>query len=375
MFDYTTKNVGDIQRATTDLAAKEAAKAKFAGEELNRQAIDRNHQEDLRQQALGEVTAEGDRLRKDILDSKIDPHRLWNSKGGGEQAMSLVGILLSGIGSGLTKQPNLALEVINKAIERDINAQTADLGKKENALASLHQKYGNLQMAQQALRISQGEVYKMKLDAGLAQLGEGAEKAKGALMAAQAGTALAQMKDQFAQQLGMMRYQLSMVQSMTGGGGQGYSYGAGNSPVPKKWGPEGSMEAAREAQGQTFHLPNGEKALASSPKAAEDAKPIMRAAGAFQEVLGRLRSGSLGPVEVARETDAARAELAILIGNGQATGETQEQAKNIVGGWGARVTPGVDPYSAAERLAHDRVAATVRAATGDKYTGIREKGK
>jgi hypothetical protein len=373
MFDYTTKNVGDIQRATTDLAAKEAAKAKFAGEELNRQAIDRNHQEDLRQQALGEVTAESDRLRKDILDSKIDPHRLWNSKGGGEQAMSLVGILLSGIGSGLTKQPNLALEVINKAIERDINAQTADLGKKENALASLHQKYGNLQMAQQALRISQGEVYKMKLDAGLAQLGEGAEKAKGALMAAQAGTALAQMKDQFAQQLGMMRYQMSLMGGMSQGE---YGHGSGkNATVPSKFGYEGAAEAKNANQGKTYYLSDGTPMLATDPERAKAAADQIGALQAAKDLMGRLGEGKYGPLETARATDAARLELARVLGKGQISEGVLSDADNIIGGWKARWAPGVDPYSVANDVLRDRLDAVVQTASGVKVPHVRVKGK
>jgi hypothetical protein len=360
------RQVGAERSALAGLAQAESEKAAAVSDKMLDQARMLTERQNSDAEALAEINTQADKLRQDIMDHKIDPQRLWNERSGAQQAGSLIGILLSGVGSGLTGQPNLALQVMDKMIERDINAQTANLGKKENALSHLMQKYGNVQHAQQALRISMAEVAKLNLDAAVAKMDAGVAQQRGMVLSAEAGRTLAGMKTDFAQKIGFFNFTLRMMDQV-GGGAKDVSYGAGNQPVPEAMTPEGMLKAKRQAQLQTFHLPNGQAALATSPAAAEDAKPIVRAATAFQEVLARLRSGKLGPVEMSRATSAAQAELAILIGNGKATSETQDQAAAIVGGWKSRWAEGagVDPYSEAERLAHDRVNATVRAATGD----------
>lgn len=373
MFENTRANVGQQQRALGELGDAEAAKARYAAEELQRQVDEKTAQETERQKALAEVQSEGDRLRQDILESKIDPRRLWNSRTDGEKAMSLIGIVLSGIGSGLTGQPNLALQVIDKAIDRDINAQTAELGKKENALSSLMQKYGNLMQAQQALRLYQGEVYKTRLESGLAAMDEGVQKQKARLMVAQAGQTLAQMQDQFAQQIGMMRWQMSMVQGQTGGAQQ-FGYGSEkNRTPPEEIGVGGILKANAKDAEKKYYLPDGTPMLAVDPERAKVAAKAMGNVGAAQAVLARLAAGGYGPVETSRAIDTARLELARLIGVGQISEQVLKDAENIIGGWKARLAPGVDPYSVAQEVLHDRLQAAVTEASGVKVPVIRKE--
>jgi hypothetical protein len=58
------------------------------------------------------------------------------------KAMAGIGMILSGIGAGLTHGPNLAAQFITKQIDQDIDAQKANLGKKENLLGYFFKKYG-----------------------------------------------------------------------------------------------------------------------------------------------------------------------------------------------------------------------------------------
>jgi hypothetical protein len=69
---------------------------------------------------------------KAIMDQKIDPNRYWNNQSTGSKISAGIGIVLSGIGSGLTGKPNLALEQINGAINRDIDSQKNDQSKNMN---------------------------------------------------------------------------------------------------------------------------------------------------------------------------------------------------------------------------------------------------
>ena len=376
MFGNTTANVREQQRAITGLGEAEAAKARVASETLAAQAEDRTRQENYRQEALAGVSAESDKLREDILNSKIDPNRLWRDQGAGQHAASLVGIILGGIGAGMSRGPNMALETINRMIDRDVNAQTAELGKKQNALSFLMQKYSNLEHAQQALRISQGEVYKMNLDSQLSKMDEGVQKQRGLVLSAQAGSALAQMKDQFAQQIGMLQYQMSFMTGGAGGGTQAYGHGSSkNATPPSKIGIDGILEARAQDRLKTYYLMDGTPMLAVDQARAKEAADQMGGLKAAGDLLARLAAGQYGPVETSRATDAARAEIARVLGKGQITGETQEIANNIVGGFKSRWAPGVDPYSVARDVLHDRMVAATVTASGVTIPRIREKGR
>lgn len=55
--------------------------------------------------------------------SKLDPQKYVSEMGVGKKTVLALGLVLSGIGSGLTGQPNMAMTVLQKNIERDISAQ------------------------------------------------------------------------------------------------------------------------------------------------------------------------------------------------------------------------------------------------------------
>lgn len=63
-----------------------------------------------------------DEINKPI-NEEVDPDRWRKSRTGGQTALNIIGLILSGIGSGLAKQENAALAVINRNIDRDIDAQ------------------------------------------------------------------------------------------------------------------------------------------------------------------------------------------------------------------------------------------------------------
>ena len=94
-----------------------------------------------------ELITEQNGLFNDYKNGKIDPHRLWNNSSTAGKIGAGIGMLLSGMGSGLTGQPNLAMKVIDESINRDIESQKADLGKKETLLSMNFRKLGDLDAA------------------------------------------------------------------------------------------------------------------------------------------------------------------------------------------------------------------------------------
>jgi hypothetical protein len=186
---------------------------------------------------------------------------------------------------------------------------------------------------------------------------------------------LAGMKDEFSQKIGIRTWELSMLGG-AGGGTQAYGHGSGkNATPPSKIGVDGILEARAKDAEKRYYLPDGTPMLATDTERAKAAATQMGALNAVRSVLGRLKAGNLGPIEAGRETDAARLELARLLGQGQISESVMNDAENIIGGWKARVTPGVDPYSVADSIINDRLNAATLTASGVKIPVIREKGR
>lgn len=77
--------------------------------------------------------AQDQQLMQAYMDKKIDPNAVINSMSTGKKIMTSLGLLFSGIGSGLTGQKNLALEMINNNIARDLESQKLAQGQAYNA--------------------------------------------------------------------------------------------------------------------------------------------------------------------------------------------------------------------------------------------------
>jgi hypothetical protein len=107
--------------------------------------------------------ARGDALKQKIIDSEIDPRGFWNKKDTSGKISAGIAIMLSGIGQGLAGGQNMAMQVIDKAIERDIDAQKANLGKTQSLLAMHMQEGRDLESAYQLTKAD-------LLDASAAQL-------------------------------------------------------------------------------------------------------------------------------------------------------------------------------------------------------------
>jgi hypothetical protein len=83
------------------------------------------------------------KYRDAVAAGKIDPNRFWNNKSIPSKISASLGLILSGIGSGILHQPNLALQVLNKQIDDDIESQKTDLSKNMNLWKMHREKTGS----------------------------------------------------------------------------------------------------------------------------------------------------------------------------------------------------------------------------------------
>jgi hypothetical protein len=93
---------------------------------------------------------DADKAFTDYLNTPFDPQRLFHKADTGSIILGAIGVALGGIGSGLRQEAgNPVMSLIDRAIERDIEAQKVDLGKKQSAVSYYVNKGLNLMQAMQ----------------------------------------------------------------------------------------------------------------------------------------------------------------------------------------------------------------------------------
>ena len=80
------------------------------------------------------LNQEGKAIADDYLTKQVDPEHYWSSLSTPAKISTNIGLILGGIGAGLTRGENLAYKMLQANIDRDMAAQKAEMGKKENLL-------------------------------------------------------------------------------------------------------------------------------------------------------------------------------------------------------------------------------------------------
>ena len=115
----------------------------------------------------------------DIASTEIDPNRVWHNMTTGGRISAGIGMVLSALGGGATGQPSQAMAVLDKTVDRDIDAQKADLGKKQSLLSHYMEQGHDMQSAYQLTKAD-------LMDATAGKLAMVAAKLAGPKAAAQA---------------------------------------------------------------------------------------------------------------------------------------------------------------------------------------------
>lgn len=199
-------------------------------------------------------------LQQDVANAKLDPHRVWSNASTGNKILAGIGVLLSGIGSGLTGGPNLAMQVINKTIDDDIAAQKNEIGKKENLLSMNLKKYGDLQSATAATSLHLNSVLQ-------GQIAAASSRATGPQAQANAALAMGQLQQQAAALKQQLAVKTLKDQIVNNGGAQGLS-------------PSVAQDIAKERGLGVVNTPAGIK-FAKTP---DDAKKLTELATMSQSV-------------------------------------------------------------------------------------------
>lgn len=178
------------------MAAAEAGKAQQDVGTYHSAAVQGEAHEHQLARDLKDMQNEHALRMQDLADTHIDPERYMKSLGTGGKVATAIGLLLGGIGGGLTHQENPAMKYLQSRIDEDIESQKAELGKKQNLLSALSHQYGDRIAGESALRA-------MTTDHLINQINEHAAKAGTPIakaMALQLNGPLQQLKDAQLQQ-------------------------------------------------------------------------------------------------------------------------------------------------------------------------------
>lgn len=105
------------------------------------------------QKANEPVMKERQALITDINGRHIDPKKYVNEMSTGKKISTGIGLVLGGMGAGLTHGPDLAFQYLQDQIARDIDSQKAELGKKNTLLNHNFQQSKSLEDAYNMTRI------------------------------------------------------------------------------------------------------------------------------------------------------------------------------------------------------------------------------
>ena len=143
-YEEQKQAVQGIANVTSQQGKEEAAATKEATEKFSalptEEQIVAKHQKGL------------DDLENSYKNKQLDPDHYWKDKSTGSKIAAGIGMILGGIGSGLTGGKNVAAEMVNNAIDRDMEAQKNDQTKGMNLWKMNYEKMGNEQQANLATK-------------------------------------------------------------------------------------------------------------------------------------------------------------------------------------------------------------------------------
>lgn len=114
----------------------------------------------------------------DVDRKVINPKHYLENMGTTSKVATAIGLLLGGIGGGITGTSNPAMDFLNKQIDRDIESQKAQQQNRQTIYHAYLEKYHNAQIADSMARATQYGIYASQLKQAAAQNGSALAQAQ-----------------------------------------------------------------------------------------------------------------------------------------------------------------------------------------------------
>lgn len=128
--------------------------------------------------------------RDAVAEQRVDPQRLFKGDAGGyNRIMSAIAVGLGAFGAAISKTPNYALDIVNNAVQRDIDSQTDQIHRRgaaaQNAITDFQKNYGlTLDEARSAVKATQLRYAASMADMNAARIGTADAKQTAAVLKA-----------------------------------------------------------------------------------------------------------------------------------------------------------------------------------------------
>lgn len=314
------------------------------------------------QQVVAADRARQDAIFRDIASAKVDPNHYWQDKSTGQKLLAGIGMIFSGIGSGLTGGPNLAHQVIDRAIERDIDSQKANIGKKQNLLAYYQRQTGDDLAARQLTKATMLNAFAGQVAAQAARSSAGVVRQTGEIAAQQARVQAFDLSQQaIARSQGIKQNEISLRQAQEAETVRHQLYGDGT---------QGARPVSAQLLQHAASLPGtgvtseqivtidrqGGQARAKSDASAKILNEKLPEIHSSQDLMDRLQQLHENPASVLTpgsdagdEYNKIRRELAVKMEKalaGRVSDQTVEQQIGAIGGGWNQFIHNKDPLAA-----------------------------
>jgi hypothetical protein len=235
-------------------------------------AQDAAAQEEALNKQMSVVTQAQDDVAK---HTAIDPNHYWNDKSTGGKIAASIGLILGGMAGGMNGTGhNPVMDVIQKAIDRDIDSQKANLQAKQNNLSNQTNLLGQMRQNFSSMRDAQTAAQMVSYKNVELQLQKVAAQYQGQEVGARAQQALGQLQ-QKQTELGMqLRMSLAQQQAIFGASGGGQGGGIDNPNFLPK-----------EMAAKAVRMPNGKFQVAATEEGAKEINKVMPAVNDMQDTL------------------------------------------------------------------------------------------
>ena len=211
-------------------------------------------------------------LDGEMMAGKVDPNRLWSEASTGAKIGAVIGMLFSGIGAGVTGKENMAIANLNRMIDRDVEAQKANIQNKQNLFSKYMAQLGDTRQAEAATRLHllQGADVELK-------------KAQAKAATPQAQAAFERTKAQLEQQ--KAAYTIELTKMM----GNASLYGMGGSEGGIPFGRE-SFYQASDPELQKRIVPVADKQRSYLARTDAEAADLRKMESAYTKARGMLNT-------------------------------------------------------------------------------------
>jgi hypothetical protein len=136
-FGMMMQGTKEAAQAGADAATAISSFTKQQADEMQKRQLELQERKQAEDEQVGQQMTELTKAQDDAQKAaQVDPNRFWNNLGTGDKILAGLSIGLGSIGGAMTgKGGNVALDIINNAIQRDFEAQKLEADQKRHVVS------------------------------------------------------------------------------------------------------------------------------------------------------------------------------------------------------------------------------------------------